>query len=214
MIKMAACGELQELSSRPHTSDSHVRYIWAPKRSQLTKHPPRYSQSAEGRGNEGYYQGYEEAYGGLSEGIEDAPFKLPDNDTIIRTAHQLSRLASRNGTRSASGIEGVNGSNRPSKEKAQDDHVNKLLGQKLKEYANQGSANKRQRSASLSVDNKRAGQSSARPKRARSSSLNSGIKDRLPPIRAPGPVNVSITKEKIQGGSGSARLRYTSHWDA
>lgn len=232
MIKMVACGELQDFPSRPHTSDSsQVRFVWAPQWSQIPSHlpheqggwghdhhaPSQYQQQQQERQrveDEGYQ------YGGLEGDLGDAPFKLPSNDTIIRTAHQLSRLASRNTSRQdvtamATSLEGTKGLNG----KGKSDDVNRMLGQKLKEYATGEGKVRRQRSASLNSPHKGgvAGGGGATNKRGRSRSVSSGgVKDRLPPLRAPGPVNVSVTKETIQGGGsrGSARLRYTSHWKA
>ena len=212
MIKMAAFGELGDFPTRPQTADSRFRYVWAPRQSQSKGHVnPRAPQ---GRETEEYSYPYqskhlEEKIGGLSDPVDDAPFKLPENDTIIRTAHQLSRLASRNGARA--GMEG--GMLPTDKAKGQTDDINKLLAQKMSQHSVK---NKRQRSASLNLptpNRQGKGQHFQSVKRARSRSVQSaGSKqDFLPPI----PTKVSVTKETIRGGSatGSARLRYTSHWE-
>lgn len=229
MIKMVACGELQDTHTRPQTSDSQFRYVWAPKHSQINRKNTNPNQNSNNyyyhTNNDSseefvfpsQYKNMEEGYGGLSGMVDDAPFKLPENDTIIRTAHQLSRLASRNSSRVAA-MEGAKGLSVLAKEKVRNDDINKTLGQKLREYTMQDAKSKRQRSASLNLPRSTrniGGQSSAAVKKGRSRSVNSEgseeRRDRLPTI--PGPVNVSVTKETIpKGGSGSARLRYTSHW--
>ena len=211
MIKMATLGEFQDLSSRPCTSDSKTRYVWAPKRSHTHNKmdPSAYPGSYYGQdvvdpqyrapqvgGGEGYYEGT--LGGGLTgEVIEDAPFKLPENDTIVRTAHQLSRLASRNSARGGGVGVGLD----------KDADISKILGQKLNEN---GGRVRRQRSATLPLPakpGKGAGQGSG----VRRSRFRSVSRDRLPPIAAG---KGSVTKETIMGGSGSARLRYTSHWES
>lgn len=213
MIKMAACGELGDFPTRPQTADSKFRYVWAPQQSQ--GEGPANPHASKERESEEYSYPYrskhfEEKIGGLADPAEDAPFKLPENDTIIRTAHQLSRLASRNGARA--GMEG--GLPLKDKAKGQNDDINKLLAQKMSQYSVK---NKRQRSASLhhlpAPNGQGKGQHFQTVKRARSRSVQSagGRQDFLPPI----PTKVSVTKETIHGGSatGSARLRYTSHWE-
>lgn len=208
MIKMTACGEFQDLSTRPNTaSNIQTHYVWAPKRSHThdNKKSHTYSDDYRNHGDEPYYQKEWERYdveklGGLSgEMMEDPPFKLPENDTIIRTAHQLSRLASRNSSRaSTTGLTSLE----------KDADINKVLAKKLNEKNGRG---KRQRSATLPLPtnkhSKGAGHG-AGVQRARSRSVSREI---LPPIPNG---KASITKETITGGgSGSARLRYTSHWE-
>ena len=208
MIKMAACGEFQELTSRPNTASTQARYVWAPKKSHThknkkaniysdipqDKNPPSYPLN-----QGGYYE--DKQPGGLTgEPIEDAPFKLPENDTIIRTAHQLSRLASRNSSRAA-GATGLTGL-----EKEGD--INKLLAQKLSEKKQNS---KRQRSATLPLPTKQ-GKGVWQKDGVQRSRSRSVSRDRLPPI--PNKGKSSITKETIGEGSGSARLRYTSHWES
>lgn len=221
MIKMAACGELQDsilLPTRPQTADSQIRYVWAPGNSLQKKSNP--SHNNQGATSDAPYESrkQEEQYGGLHESMGDAPFKLPENDTIVRTAHQLSRLASRNSSRGPA--EGMKGLNLFSKERggAGGDNGNKMLAQKLKEHA-QGV--RRQRSASLTLPDPakliRDQSVSVKRKRSKSMQLSGGSRKgeggtrRLPPIH----VKASVTKESINGGSSGSgpRLRYTSHWE-
>lgn len=216
MIKMAACGELGGFPTRPQTAESQYRYVWAPMRSQSDG--PHATQDGESKEFSFPYQSrqLEENAGGLADPVDDAPFKLPENDTIIRTAHQLSRLASRNSSRA--GMEGgLKGLITKDKVKGQTgEEINKLLTQKMSQHV---AKIKRQRSASLHIpvpNEQVRGQHSRGVKRARSRSVQSGggdvsRKNFLPSI----PVKVSVTKETIHGGSGggSARLRYTSHWE-
>jgi hypothetical protein len=204
MIKMAACGEFGDFPTRPQTSDSQFCYVWAPKNSQsergVNHHAPQDGESA--AYNYPYHQSrhLEEKVGGLSGPPDDSPFKLPENDTIIQTAHRLSRLASRNSTRT--GMEG----GRKGLDRQPDDDIDKLLAQQVSQHSMKS---KRQRSASLHLPSPNGGQRVKTVRRARSRSV--GRQDNLPPI----PVKVSVTKETVHGkpGSGSARLRYTSHWE-
>lgn len=221
MIKMAACGELPLLATRPQTSDSQFRYVWAPEKSQLKNSNTTHDRGEDGDFNFPYQRRqWEEKVGGLSDPPEDdAPFKLPANDTIINTAHRLSRLASRNSSRAGGmeegGMKGLLAMEKVLKRQNGDD-VSKLLAQKLNQQ--HAGRNKRQRSASLNLPDPSGGQvkgqHSKGMKRTRSRSVHSGgnskSHDALPSI---GPVKVSVTKETIHGGSsGNARLRYTSHW--
>ena len=204
------------MPNRPHTTDTQIRYVWAPDLSQ----PQGRTHNEESTKYNYPYQNreWEEKVGGLSDpaGDEAAPFKLPENDTIVRTAHQLSRLASRNSSR-ADGMKGL--TNFP-KGKGHDDEIDKLLAQKLNKYSVVGDKKQqRQRSTSLNIPTPNGqirGQASAAVKRTRSKSLQSGSgirvcgnQSRLPPIG-----KASVTKETIEGGVGGApRLRYTSHWE-
>ncbi len=208
MIKMAACGEFQDFTSRPHTADSQTRYIWAPKRSHThynrkahTYHRDRVVEPTYQNQGEVMYD--LEKLGGLSgEVMEDTPFKLPKNDTIIRTAHQLSRLASRNSSRaSATGLAGLE----------EDADINKVLAQKLSK--NKSGRVKHQRSATLPLPSSKLSKGVGQGAGVQRSRSRSVSRDRLPPI--PGKGKGSVTKETIRGGgSGSARLRYTSHWES
>lgn len=216
MIKMAACGELNQVSTRPHTSDSQSRYVWAPdKNHKNTKKKPYWNGEEEAEFNFPY-RNQDCDMGGLNDMEEEVSFKLPANDTIVKTARQLSRLASRNSSRrSTSGeinfppthtLSGGGGSD-----------INTKLGHQLNATSQNKQATKRQRSASLhlpTLTNHTKGKAS---KRIRSLSEHSGAPGSRSGPTAP--VKVSITKETIHGGGGgggrgggSARLRYTSHW--
>lgn len=228
MIKMAACGELQDTSlihTRPYTTDSQIRYVWAPELSQPSKNPHGHAHNEDSAKFDFPYQKreWEEKVGGLSDsaGDEAAPFKLPENDTIVKTAHQLSRLASRNSSRAVI-MDGMKGLANFPRIKGQDDQIDKMLAQKLNEYSMTGDRKQeRQRSSSLNLPTPNGqvrGQALAAVKRARSKSLQGGSgiqvcgkQSRLPPISSG---KASVTKENIVGGEGGApRLRYTSHWE-
>lgn len=228
MIKMAACGELQDSSlfdKRPHTSDSQVRYVWAPENSQQQQNSANngynYYNNSDNSNNEDInfpYQSHawEEKVGGLADPAnETAPFKLPENDTIVRTAHQLSRLASRNSSRAdgkggvVKGLMNIKGG---TKGRSDGGEIDRLLAQTLNQQNVMAAKIKRQRSASLTLPTPPRAQGKGQ-KRVRSRSVNAdGKREILPPI---GPAKASVTKETIQDGgkTSSARLRYTSHWD-
>ncbi len=153
---------------------------------------------------------------GIYDTDDSIPFKLPDNDTVIKTARQLSNLASRQGSRSGTANSMFRGMSAkeplsPSR-KAQltmAKNLSKSTSEQLQSYLQKHSRDKHSRSASLS------GPMETRPiiKRPRSRSATVGSTAANYP---PAPVKLTVTKERLRGGGGSqqatGKLRYTSHW--
>ena len=214
MIRMAATGEFDgaNVFSQSKASDqSDVRYIWAPDNSHA-EHSEHYS----------YLQGDDEfdfdhemhrdatQCHGDAAGLQDPEpfqpsFKFPEHDTVIKTARQLSSLASRKSSRADRlhhlqnmGMGIPQGNPRP--------ELEYVRGRPSREHP---------RSASLSgpMPTESFKRKSHRP-RSRSANVPVGRKgaEQYPPP----PVRVSVSKENIQvgkPGSGRPTLRYTSHWD-
>lgn len=215
MIKMVASGELQDpstfSSSRPQTSESQVRYIWYPAKSQpkkANKNQVINEQEELRFPSLMKKDDRSQVEGGLCE-MEKLPQNFPKNDSIIRTALNLSRQASRDRSRAGPGMLG---------------HASKEIGmeQLVKRWQGESAEVKKhphRRSASLNIP---TSSGHIRSTLARSSALQR-VKSLTTPTGGrvndkvqlpPPPVKVHITKETLHpGSSGSARLRYTSHWN-
>ena len=219
MIRMAATGELgTNQTPRPQTSDSHIQYIWAPSKSQTRK--PRHEYS--------YLSDDEDFEFSLNEGdaekdqgsLEGASFKFPEHDTVIKTARQLSNLASRQSSRGERGVgPGWSHQHHHHKDVTDEARLAKIAAQLASSRSQQshGSRGHHVRSASLSGPTL-TGNRKTSSRRSRSKSANAPVNtfaDSYPPP----PVKVHVTKETIRGStagnsSRKAKLRYTSHWDS
>ena len=212
MIRMAATGEFDGASMRdPKASEQDFRYVWAPSNSQM-EHSDHYSYLQSD--DEFDFETYEEAKKAkqFAAGLQDpeppnayTPFKFPEHDTVIKTARQLSNLASRQSSRAERHLHEMSEMGMPQRN-AYSEPRNA-----------QRSSRQHSRSASFTgngpVPTGNFGNKSHRP-RSRSANAPIGRKDmeQYPPP----PVRVSVSKENIQAskpGSARARLRYTSHWD-
>ena len=212
---MAACGELPDsFHSRPRTSESREYcYVWAPNKSHTHTKKSHYSNQNNNTEFNFPYQSQEQeqTIGGLQEADDDLPFKLPANDTIVRTARQLSRLASRNGSRSAREVGDLY--------QVEAHDINKKIAEKLKDPVND-KVIRRRRSASLNMPtsthhHNTKGESTSL-KKTRSRSMHAKLPAAAEANYPPAPVKVAVTKESIHGTGerGSSRLRYVSHWES
>lgn len=209
MIKMAACGELQDPSvfpsAHPQMSESQTRYVWYPEKSK----PKKFQMS--NKNGTIYEEEEEEEFSFPSlkrddkSDLETLPPNFPKNDNIIRSALDLSRQASRDRSRAGPGMLG-----QPNKEAEKMEQSRKWQDQMTK--------NPHRRSASLNTPSPSGHVRFVVP---RSSALQRVKSMTVPPtgganenVQHPQPpVKVSVTKETLHpGNSGSARLRYISHW--
>ncbi len=156
-------------------------------------------------------------YTGLYDTDDNVPFKLPDNDTVIKTARQLTNLASRQGSRCGTANSMFRGLSAkeplsPSRkaQQAMAENLSKSTSEQLQSYLQKHSREKHSRSASLS------GPMATRPivKRPRSRSaatVGSTATANYPPA----PVKLTVTKERLRDSGGSrqatGKLQYTSH---
>ena len=198
MIKMAATGEFDGTNSAqsktPEQGD--FRYVWAPSNSQPEQSDYHsYLQSDDEFDFEQIPRG-----AGLHDSeLPPAPFKFPEHDTVIKTARQLSSLASRQSSR------------------AERIHHLQNMGEMGTSQQRNAYPEYRQhpRSASL-CGPVPTGNFKSKSHRPRSRSANTPVGRRETEQYPPPPVKVSISKENIKVGtpnSARARLRYTSHWD-
>ncbi len=152
---------------------------------------------------------------GLYDVDDSPPFKLPENDTVIKTARQLSNLASRQGSRCGTAnvmFKGLSAKEPPSPSRnaqlAMAENLSKSTSEQLQSYLKKHNREKHSRSASLS------GPVAIKPtsKRPRSRSTTAGSNTANYP---PAPVKLTVTKERLRDGGGSrqmtAKLQYTSH---
>ena len=211
MIRMAATGELEGTGVRdPKASEQDVRYVWAPGNSQAAPYSDHYSYlqsdddfDFETNKADPYYFG-----AGLQDPEpQNVPFKFPEHDTVIKTARQLSNLASRQSSRAERHLQEISEMGLPQR--------SVYLEPRVTPGGRQHS-----RSASLTYTGNGpslTGNFKSKSHRSRSRSANApvGRKDNMEQYPPP-PVKVSVSKENIQtskSGSARARLRYTSHWD-
>ena len=150
---------------------------------------------------------------GLYDAPDNPPFKFPENDTIIKTARQLSNLASRQGSRcgTASAMRRTLSKEPPSPSRAAQlamaDNLSKSTTDQLQSYLKKQSREKRTWSATLS------GPTATKPniRRPRSRSATAGVSYPPPPVK----MTVSKAKLRDVGSAGAgptAKLQYTSHW--
>ena len=209
MIRMAATGEFDGANSaQSKASDqTDVRYIWAPENSQ-TEHSDHYSYLLSDDEFDFDHETQTDPTHAAAAGLQDAKpfqasFKFPEHDTVIKTARQLSSLASRQSSR-AERLHHLQSEMAMPQRNAHPDP----------EYI---VSRQHSRSASLSgpIPTGNFKSKSHRPRsRSRSANVPVGRND----VRQypPPPVRVSVSKENIQlgkPGSGKPKLRYTSHWD-
>lgn len=207
---MTATGELDGANTHSQASEQDFRYVWAPGHSQ-TGHSDHYSYLQSD--NEFDFDMQEEAsrekpvVAGLHDSEPSpAPFKFPEHDTVIKTARQLSNLASRQSSRterlhhfqdmSEMGMQQRNAYSEPRKARGsrQHSHSASFTGPAPTGNFKSNSYRPRSRSANVPVGRK-------------------DVEQYPPP-----PVRVSVSKENIQVGNPSSgrtmgKLRYTSHWD-
>ena len=192
--------------SKP-SDQSDVRYVWAPGNSHAEH--SSYLQSDDEFDFD--HEIYRDATHGDAAGLQDPepfqpPFKFPEHDTVIKTARQLSSLASRQSSRA---------------ERLQ--HLQTMgemgLGMPQRnpglEHVRVCPSREHPRSASLSGPMP-TGNFKSKSHRPRSRSANAPIRQKDAEQYPPPPVRVSVSKENIQvgkPGSGRPTLRYTSHWD-
>ena len=215
---MAATGELDSnpTVTRPQTHESQYRYVWTPTISQTRKSHMKKSHSSENVWDEVGWMGKGYNYShaeGPENSQNDAPFKFPENDTVIKTARQLSNLASRQTSRTAKARSLDLSDFALGTDTGNTNRDKQLRFQSRKHHS---------KSASLSgpmptgID----GPTTSRPRSVRSrtrSAMLTPISQSLksnathPPL----PVKISVTKERIRSGtpSGNPKLCYTSHWD-
>lgn len=209
---MAATGEFDGASAGDHKAnpEQDFRYVWAPGNSQA---PYSDHDSYLLSDDDFNYEAGEHAnkVNQFAAGLQDsdpqpsAPFKFPEHDTVVKTARQLSNLASRQSSRAGRHLQ----------------EMGVPLGNAYHDLtiATKGSR-QHSRSASATGSNGPVLMGNVRSKshRPRSRSVNApiGRKDNNMEGYPPPPVRVSVSKENIQTskpGSARARLRYTSHWD-
>ena len=215
MIRMATTGELdsKRTASRPQTSDSQYPFAWKPDTSQARKLRQQKPEQS-GEFDFTYGDKQSEAAGTKQEEKEEAsPFRFPEHDTVIKTARQLSNLASRQSARARS-LDFTEMRNRDFTSMDPKSIAKQLAS------ASSGSKPHHPRSASLSGPQP-TGKNPFPNKRPRSRSAGVGHVTR--PIAGGGgvdqtaPIKVSVTKETIRAGSansGKSRHRYTSNWNA
>lgn len=158
---------------------------------------------------------------GLYDVQDPAPFKFPENDTVIKTARQLSRLASRQSSRAskAMGLELSKEHWSPSNttQLAMAQNLSKDTSEQLKSYLQKQSRDRCTRSASLSGPMASGHRPMSGRPRSRSATTGSAACSPFPPA----PIKVSVSQERIRDGgkkSGSSqqqvrtKLQYTSHW--
>jgi hypothetical protein len=215
MIRMAATGELEGAGHGVHESkpsEQDFRYIWAPGNSQA-QYSDHYSylQSDDDFDFDAQHDSNKASLFGA--GLQDpepqnAPFKFPEHDTVIKTARQLSNLASRQSSRA-------------------ERHLQEMGLPQRSAYSAEPrlvtpGGRQHSRSASFTGNGPTLTgnfKSKSHQARARSRSANApNIGGRANDERQypPPPVRVSVSKENIQTskpGSARAKLRYTSHWD-
>lgn len=215
MIRMAATGEFDgaSMSSQSKASDqSDIRYIWAPGNSHAEQ-PEHYSYLQSDDEFDFDHEIHRDATHGGAAGLQDPepfqpPFKFPEHDTVIKTARQLSSLASRQSSRAerlghlqTMGEMGLGIPQRNAHPEPEHFHVHP--------------SREHPRSVSLSGPMP-TGSFKSINHRPRSRSANTPIRQKDTEQYPPPPVRVSVSKENIQVGKpGSERhkLRYTSHWD-
>ena len=215
MIRMAATGEFDGAGSAQGKSSEQgdFRYVWAPGHSQQEQLDQNsYLLSDDefdfyhqlGGGDEGELQG--QGAGLFDPEPPPAPFKFPEHDTVIKTARQLSSLASRQSSRAEriyliqNGMTDVGAS-----------HKNGYS--ELKNTQRMSRNHPRSTSLSGPVPTGNVKSSAHRP---RSRSANAPVRQKDIDQYPPPPVKVSVSKDNIQvgkPGSAKARIRYTSHWD-
>ena len=211
MIRMSATGELEGTSVRdPKASEQDFRYIWAPGNSQA-QYSDHYSYLQSD--DEFDFDTHEDTKKAnhFGAGLQDpepqnAPFKFPEHDTVIKTARQLSSLASRQSSRTERHLQGMSEMGIPQRNAYSEPRVTQGGRQHYRSasFAGNGPA--------LTGNFK---SKSYRP-RSRSANAPVGRKDNNMEQYPPPPVRVSVSKENIhtsKPGSARARLRYTSHWD-
>lgn len=214
MIRMATTGELEGMTTAQSKASEKddFRYIWAPGNSQTngTDHhsylmsDDEFDFDQDPRGhtiNRGMAAGLQDA----EPPLDPAPFKFPEHDTVIKTARQLSSLASRQSSRAERASYFQEAAGMPQQR-----------GVHYEQKRSRGMGRPHPRSASLSgpvpTDIFKG-----KVHRPRSRSANTPVRSREMEQYPPPPVQVSVSKENINAGgkpgSGRARLRYTSHWD-
>lgn len=207
---MAATGELEGMKAPQQRASNKddFRYIWAPGNSQTDQAADycSYLQCDDDFDFDTMQYGGRRL-GGEVAGLHDSesptdPFRFPEHDTVIKTARQLSSLASRQSSR------------------AERMHYNQTIGdtgllQRNAHYDSRSGSRQHPRSLSLSGPVP-TGNIKSTASRSRSRSANAKVGQKDTDQFPPPPVRVSVSKDNIQVGKpGSARvkLRYTSHWD-
>lgn len=211
MIRMASTGELEGASVRnPKASEQDFRYIWAPGNSQA-QYSDHYSYlQSDDEFDFDAHQDTNKA-NHLGAGLQDpelpnTPFKFPEHDTVIKTARQLSNLASRQSSRAERHLQEMSEMGMPQRNAYPEPRV--TLG-----------GRQHSRSASFAGNGPTLTgnfKSKSHRPRSRSANVPIGRKGNSMEQYPPPPVRVSVSKENIQTskpGSARARLRYTSHWD-
>ena len=210
MIRMAATGELEGANVHdPKASEQDFRYVWAPGNSQA-QYSDHYSYLQSDDEFEFETQQDSNRANQFGAGLQDpeppnAPFKFPEHDTVIKTARQLSNLASRQSSRAERHLQEISEMGMPHRSTYSEPRA--TLG-----------GRQHSRSASFTGNGPAlTGNFKSKSHRTRSRSANApiGHRDNVDQYPPP-PVRVSVSKENIQmgkPGSARARLRYTSHWD-
>ena len=217
MIRMAATGELEGAGHGAHdpkASDQDFRYVWAPGNSQAQySNHYSYLQSDDDFDFEAQQDSNKANLFGA--GLQDpepqnAPFKFPEHDTVIKTARQLSNLASRQSSRAERHLQEMSEMGLPQRS-----------AYSVEPRIITPGGRQHSRSASFTGNGPTLTgnfKSKSHQARARSRSANApvGGRDNVEHQYPPPPVRVSVSKENIQTskpGSARAKLRYTSHWD-
>ena len=216
---MVACGEIQcqpsnAGSPRPQTSDSQLQYTWYPEKSQMKKPSMANKKQVIYEDDEEFSfpplqkkknNKNEKEMGGMCE-IEEKLPNFPKSDNIIRTAMNLSRQASRGGR--STGPQSIFG-------QTKEGGMEQLMSKWRKEVkSREEKVRAHRRSASLNTPMLSGQARSSALQRVKSLTVPSGGGANERVQQPPPPVKVRVTKEVIHpGNSGTARLRYTSHWD-
>ena len=217
MIRMAATGELDSkvAVTRPQTQESQYHYVWTPAFSQTRKTPMRKSRDElddtgwMGKGYN-YCNSATERAGNFR---SDAPYQFPENDSVIKTARQLSNPASRQTSRAQKTRSLDLSSFGPRTDAANADRD---------KHSRLHSRRSHSKSASLSgpMPTGIANPAALKPRSVRSRTRSATLTPISRSLKSsdthpPPAVRICVSKEAIHRGtpSGKSRLRYTSHWD-